>query len=561
MSDWNPFRMVKSMALALALIGSSALAESMSHGGPVDIGIEPLLAGDLAAYVGQDGLYWMAKALAAPQPMGPRFESRRIRVLSPRLHVSNGRSTAAWIERLPEGNRLRLAACHDRTACQDSVDSIAEQIGSTLVRLEQTGAGLYLIDAATGRNPVVSLTRLSGSDLSRERLAIPHLDELGEISTLSLERMLYIFFNGRLMERERIGVIEYDTVSGQVISVETVTATPFTPVLEALAIARQPAVLFKVYEQGHFSLKLAVREQAGWRVSPVAGAEGLDVARLDWHVWPDARVLVVFSGEQREKTQQRVHAALSEDMGAHWRTRQLDSAEFSNTRAWLPRLTVDGDRVAVVWEDSRDIRARIRMQLSRDRGEHWLAQDLPLSTASTHSIRPRIDHVGDELYVAWHQYHSDARDRADLILRTLSWDDAWAMAGQSESNAVTVDRRPDLESAVNALWKAIAAGDQTAIYHAYDPFYRARVDFERYRSNATPTPLALQGYEIQNLVIQGNEAHATILVDLASSRADEHSTDSSAAIRYVVWETWLSVDGRWYRKFVDDVSGATAIAY
>ncbi|MTW19811.1 hypothetical protein [Allochromatium palmeri] len=531
----------------------------MSRGGPVDIGVEPLLDGDRAAYVGQDGLYSITTGLASPQPIGPRLESTRVRVLSPGLHVAGGRSTAVWLEKWPEGNRLLASACGDGKACWEAVDAIADKIGSTLVRLEPVGDGLYAIDATPGRQPVLSLTRLSDSGVSRQSLPVPNLDKLGEISTLSLDGTLYIFFNGRRMGRELIGALAYDTRSEKVSSLETVIETPFTPLIEALVIAKRPALLFKAYEQGHFSLNLAVREADGWRVSPVAGADGLDVARLDWHVWPDARLLVVFSGEQRERTKQRVYAALSDDLGAHWRTRQLDSAEFANTRAWLPRLTVDGERVAVVWEDSHDIRARIRMQLSRDRGEHWLARDIPLSVQGAYAMRPRIEHVGNELSVAWHQYRSDKRDRADLILRTLSWDEAWAMAGQSEATSVPADRKPELESAVHAAWKAITAGDQAAVYEAYDPFYRAKLDFERYRSSVTP--FTLQGYEIQDLVVQGNEAQVTILADIPAARADERSKGSGSSVRYMIRETWLHVDGRWYRKFVDDLSGASAIAY
>jgi hypothetical protein len=545
--------------MALALSCSGALAESMSRGGPVDIGVEPLLAGNRAAYVGQDGLYSITTELAAPQPIGPRLESTRVRVLSPGLHVSGGHSTAVWIEKWPEGNRLLSSSCLDAKACWEAVESMAERIGSTLVRIGQVGGGLYAIDATPGRKPVLSLTRLSDSGVSRQSLPIPNLDELGELSTLSLDRTLYIFFNGRRMGRELIGALAYDTLSGQVVSLETVVETPFTPLMEALVIAKRPALLFKVYEQGHFSLNLAVREGDGWRVSPVTGADGLDVARLDWHVWPDARLLVVFSGEQRERTKQRVYAALSDNLGAHWQTRQLDSAEFANTRAWLPRLTVDGERVAVVWEDSRDIRARIRMQLSGDRGEHWLARDIPLSTQSAYAMRPRIDHIDGELSVAWHQYRSDRRDRADLILRTLSWDEARAMAGQAEATSAPAGRTQELESAVHAAWKAITDGDRAAVYRDYDPFYRAKVDFERYR--ASVTPFTLQGYAIQDMLIQGNEAQVTILADISAARADERSKDSGSSVRYMIRDTWLHVDGHWYRKFVDDLSGVSAIAY
>lgn len=540
--------LVSLLAIILCFAFFRVNAGSMVKGQLISIEMEPLLAGEITAYRGSEGLYLLGKEHQTPVAAGPRSEGSQSIVMSARLNLSDQRLTAAWIEKLPEGYRLLSAVFSSPNLHRESFRVIAEKTNSTILDLQPVKDSLYCIDAAFGKNPSVFLTRLAGSEISREAIAISGFEDVRNLSTLSSGQFLYIFLNGLFQGRSIIGMLRYDTEAKRADTVEVVAETPVTPLMETVALSGKPAIIFKVYKEGQFSLQLAVKKTAGWSVSPVTAAGGLDVARLDSHVWPDDRLLLVFSGEQRGQTKQRVYAAFTNELGVHWRMQQLDSAEFNNTRAWLPRMAVSGERVAVVWEDARDIRSRIRLQLSRDRGENWLKKDIALSEERFYSMRPRISNVDDQLYIVWQQYRTDARREADLLMRGLPWDEAWSMVKETDKDLSLQEKQGQLTMSINAFWKAIQEDRREAGYQAYDPFYRAKVDFSQYLIHFKP--VAFTNHEVKNISVQGNEGTAMVLLQRSLS-------DLPITVR----DTWLYIDGRWYRKFTDDLSGASAIIY
>ncbi len=553
-------RLASAFGLLCCLNGSGAFGAASTRGGPIDITLEPLLVGATAVYKGPDGLYSIQGGSRDASRIGPPFPTPRIPILSAQMVLQSGIPAVAWIEKLPQGNRLLAVTAAPNGRYPAEIEPLADQTSANTVALEPFGDRMILLDAATGTNPALFVTQFppSGGHPAREAVPVSSLEQLYSLATLPAAPVLHILLHGRSNGRDVIGMIDYDPARRTTGNFEVVAETPVTPLVQAFAVRGSPAVLFKVYQNDRFSLKLAVREAGGWRIATVPPADGLDVARLDQHVWPDGRILLAYSAEQREKSKQRVYAAVSDDIGAHWQTRQLDSAEFSNTRAWLPRLAVAGDRVAVVWEDARDIRSRIRMQLSMDRGNGWLARDFPLSPAKSHAIRPRIANHRDQLVVAWQQYRSDARIQADLILQTLTW--AEAKARTLEKAPAAQDQRRRLEAAVNAYWKAMATNDHRRAYLAHDPFYRAKVSYARHAAH-TGT-LIYRRHSVKDIAIQGNEALVTVVVNIsvppppgAVTKRDIPSLD------HAMLDTWLYIDGRWYRKFVDSASGGSAINY
>ena len=327
-----------------------------------------------------------------------------------------------------------------------------------------------------------------------------------------------------------------------------------------MSVAVRAAGLYKSYRDGEFSLNLARRQTQDWITSAFRDTIGMDVARLDHHVWPDGRILIVYSGELRHRSKQRVFAAFSDNGGDSWSTTQLDGAEFGNTRAWLPRLAVDGERVAVVWEDAREIRSRIRMQLSRDRGATWLAHDLPLSHGPRYSMRPRIGAGGKDLQIAWLQYRSDAREELDIVLRTLSWDDAMNLSKQAVLGNSPKQQGQRLRQSVAAYWKAMTENDQQAAYRAHDPFFRARIPFIQYA--AKRGPIIYHRHEIKDISIRGNEAAVGVKVNYSVPKLKAMGKEHSIPSRdFLVRDTWLFIDGTWHRKFIDPMSGGSAIVY
>jgi hypothetical protein len=305
---------------------------------------------------------------------------------------------------------------------------------------------------------------------------------------------------------------------------------------------------------------VAVGDQGRWQSVPIKAAEGLDVAGTDEYAWRDGRVLIVFSGERKGRFKQQVYAALSKDGGTSWKVERIDGKQFGNTRSWLPRLAVSGERVAVVWEDSRQIRAGTRMRISLDRGGTWLANAIPISDPKHYVLRPRVSARNEELSVAWHRYRTDERKAADIFLAQLAWDDMIERARQAESATGIEQKKALLLANLKRYWDGMVAGDLRVSYDLHDPFYRARMPYEHYALQRGR--IVYHRYKIEGVEIVGNEARAKATVNYEIPRLQILGREESVSPRdFPIEDTWLFIDGSWYRKYVDAMSGGSAIKY
>jgi len=550
-------------ALAFATLGlvPSAEAAATAAYGPVDISLEPLLAGRWAGFIREGDLF--VTPPVGSEPVLVRKKPEGGLIFSPQLESSGGRLWAAWIERSPNGNRLFSVATTDNASFPPEPTPVADSVPSTQLRLTTGGGGtVAMIDGTTvGKAELfLSLSRDGGGHFERKAIAVDHFDQLHQVAAVIDNDRVLTVVHGQKDESPVIALIRNSLDSQELGLTERVTQAALTPLLALVPLGAQPAVLFKDTEAGKPNLKVATKKDQEWSVGMVSGTANLDVARLDQTSWPDARILVVFSGEHRDQDKQRVFASVSKDAGQTWSTVQIDSARFENTRAWLPRLARDGDKVVVVWEDSRNIRARIRMQFSGDRGDTWLPHDVTLSDPAYHGLRPRISADAEGITVAWHQYRTDARHEADLVLRRLQWSELSELVQQEVPPADEEPGKEQLLESVNRYWRAMVENDLRTSYETHDPFYRAKVPFMQYA--ARRGPMAYHSFRVETTEIRGNEAAVTLSVNYSVPRITMFGETRSLPARdFPIVETWLRVDGIWARKFVDAMSGGSAINY
>lgn len=342
----------------------------------------------------------------------------------------------------------------------------------------------------------------------------------------------------------------------------TLQVVPGVSFLYALDVAGQPAVLYKTFRDQHFILEGLLKKTGGqWTHFTIPQTRALDVARIDAHAWPDnGRILVVYSGapegEMRGKGQ-RIYAATSDDFGKTWSVRRLDRAP-DNTRSWLPRLAVLGDRVAAVWEDGRDIRSRIRLAFSPDRGQTWSPEEVAVSAVDSIAFRPLIQAYNNKFYIAWYQFRDDARRDADIYLTHISWDEGMRLASKPVKQIPPEEKRRVLETRVKAYWQAMLRGNHQTTYALHDPFFRARMNFESYVSRRGP--MRYLEYGLREMKIQGNTASVKVWVRYEVPRIRILGQERSIpATETVIEDTYLGLDDTWFRKYIDPMSGGSAI--
>jgi hypothetical protein len=281
---------------------------------------------------------------------------------------------------------------------------------------------------------------------------------------------------------------------------------------------------------------------------------------MDCHIWDDDRILIVFSGEDNQKFKQRVYAAVSETRGKNWIMQRIDNKDFDNTRSWLPSIAVNGDQVAVVWEDSRDIRSAVRMRLSADRGNTWIKNDRAISGKEYYAFRPRISFADPMFSVVWYQFGNDEKRTADLVFMKLNWAEAVQTASQQSNTIDSEKKEALLRGSVENYWKAMIEKDSKITYMLHDPFYRARIPFDYYSTHRGP--MVYHSFSIENIKAEGNIANVRVKVKYEIPKFMILGKNTSVPPKEVMTEdTYLFIDGTWSRKFVDATSGGSAIDY
>ena len=519
--------------------------------GPVDYTVEPVLSGPWTAYVKKDGNIWLASlehgARPALKPAG-----QLPRVLYPELVFKDGHGpTLGWLER----SAGQMKAC------------LSCPIGNKTVRIISQSRSLRRLYFTLGADETIAAWITSGEGITLHLLPPSWSDPVTidftpkgfndwtAIAPLTIGRTNYLFFVGIRENRREIAVLNGE-------SQHILQVVPGVSFLRALDVAGQPAVLYKTFRDRHFILEGLLKKTGGqWTRFTIPQTRALDVARIDAHAWPDnGRILVVYSGAPEGKMRgkgQRIYAAASNDFGKTWSVRRLDRAP-DNARSWLPRLAVLGDRVAAVWEDGRDIRSRVRLAFSPNRGRTWSPGEVAVSAVDSIAFRPRIQAYNNKFYIAWHQFRDDARRDADIHLARISWDEGMRLASEPVKQIPPEEKRRLLATRVNTYWQAMLNGDHQTTYALHDPFFRARMNFESYVSRRGS--MRYLEYEIREMKIRGNTAYVKVRIRYEVPRIRILGRDRSIpATETIIEDTYLYLDDTWFRKYIDPMSGGSAV--
>jgi hypothetical protein len=390
--------------------------------GPVDITLEPLLSSQWVCYIQENDLYIKSFSNASIKIRTGK-EAAAV-IVSPNLVVWDKSVLVAWVERGMGNNKIRLAKIQDdnRGFSRKDVELTESTKAASLRLLKDDKGRVYLIEITPDKQPqmAVYLSLDGGESFEKTRSAIEDADSLCNWCPVVVDDTLFMFFCINKQGRKHIAVKSFEVPSLKIKEYRDLKDVEGISFIESFKLRNSPMVVYKTIRENKFYLDGFIQRNDSWEYFAIKGAEGLDVARMDSHVWDDGRILIVFSGEDRQKFKQRIYAALSSDGGKNGEMKRLDHKEFDNTRSWLPRMAADGEKVVVVWEDTRDIRSMIRMELSEDRGKTWMGKDIAVSDAKHYALRPRISFAGGEFYIVWHQFRDDEKKSADLSMTKLS---------------------------------------------------------------------------------------------------------------------------------------------
>ena len=188
------------------------------------------------------------------------------------------------------------------------------------------------------------------------------------------------------------------------------------------------------------------------------------------------------------------------------------------------------------------------------------AKDFPISSEKKDAFRPRISFTKGAFFVAWHQFRDDERKVADLSTGSLLWIDAERLAKKKKRDLSQKKKEDSLRKRLEDYWNGMVKKELNTTYGLHDPFYRARIPFEYYASHRGP--MVYHSYTIEDIKVEGNVASVKVKVVYEVPKLTfSNQVTSIPRKETVIEDTYLFIDGLWYRKFVDALSGGSAINY
>ncbi|MBK1721391.1 sialidase family protein [Thiocystis violacea] len=352
-------------------------------------------------------------------------------------------------------------------------------------------------------------------------------------------------------------------------------AEPVKPIGSVLLIAAtevrgEPlAVWFGGYGN-QYRLESAVRDGDGWKTYAFPGSDIYDIGSMDLKAQGDY-VYLVFSARGARQTDQprknHVFFTRSTDGGVSWEPiRPFRHYPFDITQDNFPQIALGRDgSVLVAWNDYRNLRGDLYYNRSTDHGATWLAQDLPLDAPGVAEdvLFPFVSNLRPSDTGFWQlaaRYRDDGLATADLYLHALpSEPPAAPETGLNDLGSAEKKARLELRAA--EFWGALVKADYASAFALFDPYFRRRMREGDYVGQSGR--VKHHSFSVQDARVAGNLARVAVEFnyEIPLLKLPRGGTYSRPPTSTRVEETWIYIDGDWFKEYRNEIGDFSYTRY
>ncbi len=271
----------------------------------------------------------------------------------------------------------------------------------------------------------------------------------------------------------------------------------------------------------------------------------------------------VYTSEEQGGKAQVHFAAFSTHDGKWVGPVRVDRKGLDLTKSVSPDISLlENGTIAVAWEDYRNIRPNIYLNVSSDKGKNWL--DMPLAVEEPgryNSAAPFLYAKDESLFLFFQRYRDDRKKELDYLYRKYDIKNGeWFKKIEQYPAVPDGEREKTLRERADTFWRLRVEGRYADVYNYYDPYYRATMDKEKFVS--TQGNIIYQKAKLVDTEIKGN--FATVKVEMTFEAPEKiimGKKFSMPKTNSTISEDWIWLYANWYKLYKKPVGGQSLLDY